>query len=146
MRLSSSGLAIAGFFPGIVLYLTYWFPSHRRAKMVALIMTGNPLSGIIGGPLSGAIMRFFNGSHGVAGWQWLFLLEAIPALILGIIVFFVFDDRVTHATWLTAEEKSFVASEIDAEASRQMPATPSPLQPFLSPRLWLAWPPSTSAS
>jgi D-galactonate transporter len=129
------GLAEAGFFPGMILYLTYWFPSHRRAKMVAILMTGNPLAGIVGGPASGAIMRFFNGAHGVAGWQWLFILEAIPAIILGIIVFFVFDDRVTHATWLTPEEKSSVAAEIDAEAAAKTHTTI--LSVFLSPRVWL---------
>jgi D-galactonate transporter len=129
------GIAEAGFFPGMILYLTYWFPSHRRAKMVAILMTGNPLAGIIGGPFSGAIMRFFSGTHGIAGWQWLFLLEAIPAVILGIIVLFVFDDRVLDATWLTPEEKSSVAAEIDAEAAAKTHTTI--LSIFLSPRVWL---------
>ncbi len=129
------GIAEAGFFPGMILYLTYWFPSHRRAKMVAILMTGNPLSGIIGGPVSGAIMRFFDGAHGITGWQWLFILEAIPAIILGVIVLFVFDDRVTHATWLTPEEKSSVAAEIDAEAAAKTNTTI--LSVFLNPRIWL---------
>ncbi|MDP9050074.1 MAG: MFS transporter [Acidobacteriota bacterium] len=129
------GLAEAGFFPGMILYLTYWFPSHRRAKMVALLLAGNPIAGIIGGPVSGYIMRSFAGRHGIAGWQWLFLLEAIPAVILGVIVFFVFDDRVLHAKWLTLEEKSAVAAEIDAEAASKSHTTM--LSVFLSPRVWL---------
>jgi D-galactonate transporter len=129
------GLAEAGFFPGMILYLTYWFPSHRRAKMVALLLAGNPIAGIIGGPVSGYIMRYFAGTHGIAGWQWLFILEAIPAIILGVIVFFVFDDRVLHAKWLTPEEKIAVASEIDAEAAAKTHTTI--LSIFLSPRVWL---------
>ena len=129
------GLAEAGFFPGMILYLTYWFPSHRRAKMVAILLAGNPIAGIVGGPLSGYIMRFFSGAYGIAGWQWLFLLEAIPAIILGVIVFFVFDDRVLHAKWLTPEEKSAIAAEIDAEAAAKTHTTI--LSIFLSPRVWL---------
>jgi len=129
------GVAEAGFFPGMILYLTYWFPSHRRAKMVALLLAGNPIAGIIGGPVSGYIMRFFAGTHGVAGWQWLFLLEAVPAIFLGIVVFFTFDDRVLHATWLTPEEKIIVAAEIDHEAAVKTHHTI--LSVFLSPRVWL---------
>ena len=129
------GVAESGFFPGMILYLTYWFPSHRRAKMVALLLAGNPIAGIIGGPVSGYIMRFFAGTHGVAGWQWLFLLEAVPAIFLGIVVFFTFDDRVLHATWLTPEEKIIVAAEIDHEAAVKTHHTI--LSVFLSPRVWL---------
>ena len=129
------GIAEAGFFPGMILYITYWFPSHRRAKVVAILLTGNPIAGIIGGPVSGAIMRFFAGTHGIAGWQWLFLLEAIPAILLGIIVLFAFDDRVLHAKWLTPEEKSIVAAEIDEEAASK--SHTSILSVFLSPRVWL---------
>jgi MFS family permease len=78
------GVAEAGFYPGIILYLTYWFPSYRRARMIALFMTAIPISGIFGGPLSGWIMDAFAGVNGLAGWQWLFLLEAVPALVLGV--------------------------------------------------------------
>jgi len=129
------GVAESGFFPGMILYLTYWFPSHRRANMVAILLAGSAISGIVGGPVSGYIMRFFAGTHGVAGWQWLFLLEAVPAILLGIVVFFTFDDRVLHATWLTPEEKSIVASEIDEEAGVKTHHTI--LSVFLSPRVWL---------
>jgi MFS family permease len=129
------GVAESGFFPGMILYLTYWFPSHRRANMVAILLTGNPVAGIVGGPVSGAIMRFFSRAHGVAGWQWLFILEAIPAILLGILVFFSFDDRVIHARWLSTEEKSIVTAEI-AEEARAKTHT-SILSVFLSPRIWL---------
>ncbi|MDP5008724.1 MAG: MFS transporter, partial [Glaciimonas sp.] len=73
------GVAEAGFFPGVILYLTYWFPSHRRGKIIALFMTGVPIAGVIGGPLSGWIMHSMAGIHGLAGWKWMFILEALPS-------------------------------------------------------------------
>ena len=129
------GLAESGFFPGMILYLTCWFPSHRRANMVAILLAGSAISGIVGGPLSGGIMRFCAGIRGVAGWQWLFVLEAVPAVLLGILVFFTFNDRVTGAAWLSAEEKSAVASDIAAEATAKTLQTIGSV--FLSPRIWL---------
>jgi D-galactonate transporter len=129
------GVAESGFFPGMILYLTYWFPSHRRAKMVAMLMAGVPVSGIIGGPISGFILRHCNGFQGVAGWQWLFILEAIPAVILGFVILFCLDDRVLSANWLTAGEKSVVAGEIGEEAGVKTHHTI--LSVFKSPRVWL---------
>jgi D-galactonate transporter len=129
------GIAESGFFPGMILYLTYWFPSHRRANMVALLLTGFPLSGIIGGPVSGYILRSCAGLHHIAGWQWLFLIEAVPAILLGLVVFFLFDDRVANAKWLTPQEKSVVAADIAAEASVKIHQTIASI--FLSPRVWL---------
>ncbi|MEI9983720.1 MAG: MFS transporter [Aliidongia sp.] len=129
------GVAEAGFFPGMVLYLTYWFPSHRRAKMMALLMAGNPVSGLLGGPLSGFIMHSFEHGTGWAGWQWLFVIEAVPAVLLGIVVFFYLDDRVAGAKWLSATEKSFVASEIEAEA--KVKTEHSVRAVFVSARVWL---------
>ncbi len=111
------GVAEAGFFPGMVLYLTYWFPSWRRAKMVALLMAGNPVSGILGGPLSGYILHHFAASRHFAGWQWLFLIEALPAIALGIFIPFYLDSRVAHAKWLSDSEKATVAAEIAEEAN-----------------------------
>ncbi len=129
------GVAESGFFPGMILYITYWFPSHRRAKIVAILLAGSAVSGIVGGPLSGYIMRSFAGSHGIAGWQWLFILEAIPAVILGIVVLFTFDDRVVDAKWLSPEQKAIVAAEIDEEAGVKTHQTI--LSVFASPRVWL---------
>jgi D-galactonate transporter len=100
------GVAEAGFFPGIILYLTYWFPSSRRAKITAMFMTGIPIAGVIGGPLSGWILNSFNGTGGMVGWRWLFLLEALPSIIGGIAVLFYLDDKISAAKWLSAEEKS----------------------------------------
>ena len=91
------GAAEAGFFPGIILYLTYWFPSERRGRVIALFMTAIALSGVIGGPLSGWIMQAFSGANGWAGWQWLFLLEGVPSILVGIAVFFYLDDSINAA-------------------------------------------------
>ena len=99
------GVAEAGFYPGIILYLTYWFPSYRRARVIALFMTAIPVSGILGGPLSGWIMDTFAGRHGLAGWQWLFVIEAMPAIVLGVATIWYLDDGIRSARWLNADEK-----------------------------------------
>src|ERR1700689_4614197 len=95
------GLAEAGFFPGVILYLTYWYPSHRRARMVASFMLAIPLSGIIGGPVSGFIMQYLAGHSGWPGWKWFFLLEAFPAIAVGIATIFYLDSSILRAKWLT---------------------------------------------
>ncbi|MBD1554129.1 MFS transporter [Pseudomonas typographi] len=99
------GVAEAGFFPGIILYLTYWFPPSRRGRITAMFMTGIPMAGVIGGPLSGWIMATTHGWHGYSAWQWLFLLEAIPSTLAGIAVLFYLQDKVDDARWLSAAEK-----------------------------------------
>ena len=129
------GLAEGGFFPGMVLYLTYWFPSNRRAKMMAFLMAGNPISGIVGGPLSGYILHYFAHRTQIAGWQWLFIIESIPALVLGVVMFLHLDDRVTHARWLSTIEKEAVATEIKQESSSKTHRTTASV--FTSPRVWL---------
>lgn len=110
------GVAEAGFFPAILLYLTYWFPAGRRSKVTALFMTGIPMSGVLGGPLSGWIMHSMSGTHGLAGWQWLFLLEGIPTMIVGVAAFFYLDDKVSDARWLTADERATIETDLRAEA------------------------------
>jgi MFS family permease len=109
------GLAEAGFFPGIILYLTYWYPAHRRGRMTTLFMTAIALSGVIGGPVSGYILKSFNGMNGWHGWQWLFLLEGVPSVIVGIMVFLMLDDRISKAKWLTNEEKELLERQVSAE-------------------------------
>jgi D-galactonate transporter len=114
------GIAEAGFFPGIILYLTYWYPSYRRARMVTRFMVAIPLSGIVGGPLSGWIMHTFAGRNGWAGWQWLFLLEAVPALLVGVAVMLYLDNGIRPARWLNEEEKQILETNLErdhAEAS-----------------------------
>jgi D-galactonate transporter len=129
------GVAESGFFPGMILYLTYWFPSHRRANMMALLMAGSPISGIVGGPISGYILHHFAGGQRFAGWQWLFILEAIPAVILGVVILFCLDDRVLNASWLSPEEKAVVVAEISVEADSKTHRTI--VSVFKSPRIWL---------
>jgi MFS family permease len=106
------GVAEAGFFPGVILYLTYWYPSDRRARVIALFMTAIPIAGVIGGPLSGWILKAMAGVHGLAGWQWLFLLEAIPSLMLGVAVLAYLDDGIVRARWLAADEKEILGARI----------------------------------
>ncbi len=113
------GLAEAGFFPGIVLYLTQWFPSSMRARIIALFMTAVAISGAIGGPLSGFILRAMAGVNGWAGWQWLFLIEGIPSVVMGIAVFFYLDDSIDHARWLNASEKLLLHRNLERDADEK---------------------------
>ena len=130
------GVAEAGFFPGVILYLTYWFPSNRRGKITALFMTAVALSGVIGGPLSGWIMQNMPGVEGLAGWQWMFIIEAVPSLVLGLATLIFLQDRVVDASWLEETEKQFIAGQIAAEAEQKQETTLS--QTFADPRVWLA--------
>jgi D-galactonate transporter len=109
------GLAEAGFYPGVILYLTYWFPSHRRAKIIAVFMSAIPVSGIFGNPLSGWIMEAFHGGSGLAGWQWMFLIEALPAVAVGIATILYLDNDIASAKWLTDREKRILTDEIAAQ-------------------------------
>ncbi|RQT14921.1 MFS transporter [Burkholderia contaminans] len=106
------GVAEAGFAPGVILYLTYWYPSARRAKALSLFFMAIPLAGIIGGPLSGWIMHSLQGAMSMAGWKWLFLLEAVPSLVLGIAILLYLDDSIAKATWLTDSEKTLLAHNV----------------------------------
>ncbi|MDE1180399.1 MFS transporter [Paraburkholderia sp.] len=106
------GVAEAGFFPGIVLYLTYWYPSTRRGRINALFMIGIPIAGVLGGPLSGWIMQAFNGVHGLSNWQWLFLLEAVPSAVLGIVTLFVLPNGIRAASWLDEQQKRLLEDNI----------------------------------
>jgi Sugar phosphate permease len=113
------GAAEAGFYPGILYYLSNWFPAHRRAQIIGLLLLSNPFATIIGAPLSGIILSM--GPHaGLQEWQWLFLLEAIPSLILGVLVFFRLPEKVEDAAWLSDDEKIIASKEMAADmASRQ---------------------------
>jgi sugar phosphate permease len=129
------GAAEAGFIPGILLYLTYWFPAQRRGKVMAIFLTGIPISGVIGGPVSGWILHTFDGANGWAGWQWLFLLEGIPALLAGIVALFYLTDDVPRAHWLTAPEKELVQAAVKAEAGAKQHH--SAKDAFGEPKVWL---------
>jgi D-galactonate transporter len=113
------GVAEAGFYPGIILYLTYWFPGRLRSQVSALFFLGMPIAVLAGAPLSGWIMNHFGGVSGMAGWQWLFIIEGMPAFVLGIVVFFYLDNGPASAKWLTAEEKRVVIDELAREEKKQ---------------------------
>lgn len=129
------GVAEAGFFPGIVLYLTYWFPAQRRSRMNALFMIGIPIAGVVGGPLSGWILDAMNGFHGLPGWQWLFLIEALPSLVLGIMTIFYLPNRIREASWLSKEEKQLLEENIAKDNSGKADHSLSGV--FGNPRVWL---------
>lgn len=113
------GVAEAGFFPGIILYISYWFPARERARAVAFFMMGAPISGVIGNPVSGAILQFMDGTGGLAGWQWLFLVEGIPAVILGVVTWFYLTDRPEQAGWLAPAEREWLAARLGREERRR---------------------------
>lgn len=111
------GVAEAGFFPGIIFYLSQWFPSEARARSVARFMTAIPVSGMIGGPISGALLGF-DGWLGLTGWQWLFLLEGLPAVILGVAVLVYLPDSPEEASWLQPEQRKWLVHLIATERAR----------------------------
>ena len=108
------GAAEAGFFPGIILYLTFWFPARYRAGVVSLFMAAAPISVVLGSPLSGALLEL-EGVMGLHGWQWMFLVEAVPAVLLGIVVLFYLTDRPEKATWLAPDQRDWLVAEMEAE-------------------------------
>lgn len=131
------GVAEAGFYPGVILYLTYWFPDKERAHTVALFATGTVIAGIVGSPLSGAILELHN-MGGLEGWQWLFLLEGIPAVLMGLVVIFVLPDRPRNARWLSSAEKAWIQSRLDEEAIQFRGSAHLRLsEAFTSGRIWL---------
>jgi ACS family tartrate transporter-like MFS transporter len=109
------GVAEAGFFPGIILYLTYWFPAAERARIVSLFMAAVPLATVIGGPVSGALLEL-HGLGGLKGWHWLFIIEGLPAILLGLIALRFLDDRPEDARWLCPAERRALADTLAAEA------------------------------
>jgi MFS family permease len=129
------GIAEAGFFPGIILYLTYWYPSHRRAHIIAMFMAAIPLSGLVGGPLSGWIMKAFEGAGHLRAWQWLFVLEAIPAIVIGVVVMFYLDNGVRAARWLTEAEKRILEENLSRDEATA-PVHPSLFALAADRRLW----------
>jgi MFS family permease len=114
------GVAEAGFFPGIILYLTCWFPGPQRARMVALFMTAIAVSNVAGSPLSGAIMQFMDGLNHWRGWQWLFVLEGVPSILIGLLVLLLLPNGPRHAKWLSEPERELVLGRMQAdEAAKQ---------------------------
>jgi D-galactonate transporter len=112
------GMAEAGFFPGIIFYLTLWFPSVYRARVVALFMLAIPFSSIVGAPVSGALLNI--SGAGLDGWQWLFILEAVPSILLALGVIFYLTDRPAHARWLTDAERAWLEERLEAERQQKV--------------------------
>ena len=129
------GVAEAGFFPGIILYLSYWFPARNRAGVIALFMAAAPIATAIGSPISAALLEM-HGIMGLAGWQWMFLIEAIPAVILGVVVFFYMTDRPEKAAWLKPDEREWLVKTMQAEdANKEGQQQHSILRGLANPRV-----------
>ena len=129
------GAAEAGFFPGVILYITYWYPPAERARMIALFATGAIVAGVVGSPISGALLTM-DGVGGLAGWQWLFLLEGLPAVLLGLVVAFALPNRPEDASWLSDREKSWIAGRL-IESTVASPSQSHRLREcFTSPVVW----------
>jgi D-galactonate transporter len=130
------GAAEAGFFPGVVFYLRQWFPPAVRAGVLALFLTAGPVSGLFGGPLSGALLDF-NRRAGLSGWQWMFLFEGIPAVLLGITAFFYLDDKPENASWISEGEKNWL-QKYTQETRQSPPSSNASIETawFADPRLW----------
>lgn len=130
------GAAEAGFFPGMILYLTYWFPRRVQGKAVARFMTAIPAAGILGGSLSSVVYQM-NGFMGLAGWKWLFLVTGAPAVVLGILAYFYLVDRPQAATWLTAEEREWLVGELASDQVSRSGASGGTLYALTTPKVWL---------
>ena len=129
------GVAEAGFFPGIILYLSYWFPARHRAGVIAMFMAAAPIAVAIGSPISAALLQM-DGIWGFAGWQWMFVIEAIPAVILGIVVFFYMTDRPEKAKWLKEDERNWLVKTMqDEDVGKNSNQHHSILRGLLNPRV-----------
>jgi MFS transporter, ACS family, tartrate transporter len=115
------GVAEAGFFPGIILYLTYWYPAEYRARFLAAFAIAVPVSTVIGAPISGLLLGL-DGVMGLKGWQWLFIIEGVPSVLLGIVTWFYLTDKPEHADWLTVEQKAWLSSRLTAEVAAKQAA------------------------
>lgn len=130
------GAAEAGFFPGIILYLTRWFPARERARAIGLFMTATAMAGVIGAPLSSALLQI-DGALGLKGWQWLFLVEGAPAILLAPIVLTFMTERPNDAAWLTADEREWLTREMAIEQAPTAHAHVNLREALLSARLWI---------
>lgn len=132
------GVAEAGFFPGIILYLSYWFPERQRARMTASFMVAIAVANVLGNPLNGLIMQYLDSVAGLKGWQWLFLLEGLPSVILGVLVLYLLTDRPADAHWLAPPERAWLVETMRAEdQQRQQRHGADRLLAMLDRRVWL---------
>lgn len=114
------GIAEAGFFPGVILYLTYWYPSYRRGRITSIFMSGVALAGVVGGPVSGWILQYFDGIWGHQGWQWMYTMEAVPAVFLGVVLMLRLSDGIEAAPWLTTAEKNLLLARLRADVANSI--------------------------
>ncbi len=129
------GLAEAGYFPGIIFYLSHWYPERLRARAISRFMIGIPIASIVGAPLGGLLLGL-NGHFGLAGWQWLFLVEGLPAVVLGIVVLVTLTERPSEAAWLNADEKAWLAKEISTDTARAGTHDRGILETLRHPIVW----------
>ena len=121
----------AGFFPGVILFLTYWFPSQRRARVTGLFLFGMPLTGVLGGPISGLIMSRMNGVGGYYGWQWVFLIEGLPAVLVGVLLYRLLADKPAEAAWLSDRRRpSYSPRSMKTAVPRYQSGTANWRQPW----------------
>ena len=132
------GIAEAGFFPGIILYLSYWFPDRERGKMTAFFMLAIGLASVLGNPVSGLIMQYLDASAGLHGWQWLFLLEGIPSVLMGFAVLFYLPDYPKDAKWLSVEQRDWLVARMQREEDlRRSHHNADHLAAMMQWRVWL---------
>ncbi|HVI80734.1 MAG TPA: MFS transporter, partial [Candidatus Acidoferrum sp.] len=134
------GVVESGFFPGVILYLTFWYPRQYRAKMLAAFMTAIPISGVVGGPISGWILESMSGSTALRGWQWLFIFEAIPSILAGVLTIYFLEDGPRKARWLNEDEKQLLERRLEDEERAKRLETPGHhtlADAFRSPKVWL---------
>jgi len=130
------GAAEAGFFPGMILYMKHWFPANARARAVAWFMTANPIAGIVGSPVSGALMGLHG--KGLSGWQWMFLMEGVPAILLGVTVLWILSDTPNEAGWLKGDERAWLLERLASEQqAAAMVKNGSLWSVLISPRIWM---------
>jgi len=134
------GIVESGFFPGVILYLTFWYPERHRARMVAMFMSAIPLSGVIAGPISGWIMARTSGVANLRAWQWLFLLEGLPACVAGVVALVFLTDSPAHASWLKPAERALLEHRLTEEKAAKALSRDthhSPMEALQSAKIWL---------
>ena len=131
------GAAEAGFFPGVILYMTYWFPAEQRARLVGVFMVAIPVSGVVGSPISAALLGL-DGVLGLAGWQWMFILEAVPAVLLGLVALLWLTDRPPDATWLSPAQRAWLIARMERERMLVKPVAHTPALSVIRNRFVLA--------
>jgi len=130
------GAAEAGFFPGMILYMKRWFPANARARAVAWFMMANPIAGIVGSPVSGALLGL--SGKGLSGWQWMFLMEGLPAILLGVTVYWVLSDTPNDAAWLHGDERAWLLERLAVEQRAESAAQKGSFwEVLISPRIWM---------